>query len=297
MINLSYENEKQTIKQEINITLVVVRKLLYIVVLSLLSFVSYGSVQENYKGSLIIDGNNIRFSVSLSIAKNNLITGTSLTAQGTQDETKCKIKGKYNKKDKSILFYETVVISSKAEYKNLNFCLLVANLKREETKKLVTYKGKVVGYVRGKKTICAQGGIYLERPKTTKAIKPTTKIISLKQTKTDTLLSHIAGKKIIDYKLEKGSVNLEIWDNVKADGDRVDIYLDGKKIVANYELKERKKSISLNLTGKKHIIKIVALNEGKASPNTSTISLRTKAIHKKVIAHIKKSEEVYIRLN
>ena len=285
-----------SMKREINITLVLVRTSYLFIFFCLLALNVAGKQQQHYQGWLLIDNKKTNFSIDFSIAKNNLISGTSLTAKGTKDETKCKIKGTYNKKNKSILFYETVVISSKAKYKNLNFCLLVGNLQRTETAQHIKYTGKVAGYIRGTKTICAQGKIHLETKKTKTPIpsKPIPK--SKPPIKTDTLLSYIAGKKVITYQCKDKKISLEVWDDIKADGDRIDIYLDGKKIVSNYELSERKKSFPLNLTGTKHTLKVVALNEGLASPNTSTIVLHTATIKRRVVAHIKEGEEVYISL-
>ncbi len=285
-----------TMKQEINITLVSVKTLYLLFGLCFLAVKAHASQMERYIGWLKIDGKEIAFSLNFRITKNNVISGTSLTAKGTKDETKCKIKGVYNKKNNSIFFYETVVLSSKATYENLNFCLLVGNLKRKETKKEIQYTGKIAGYVRGTKRICAQGRIHLLKKKTEKKVQKKSIQSNIGNNEVDTLISHIASKKIIIYPWKTKHLTLKFWDNIQADGDRIDIYLDGKKIVSNYELSQTKKSIPLVLDREEHILKIVALNEGKAAPNTSTFLLQSFDASRKIIAHIKKGEKIYIKL-
>lgn len=278
-----------------------IRSVPLIFLLIIINLVAESKTANHYKGHIIVSGKKISFEVDYSIQKNNLITGTSITALGTSDQTKCKIKGKYNRKTGGIYFYETVVISSKAKYENLNFCLLSAKLKKRRTTTETIYSGNFTGYIRGTKKKCATGTMSIKQasPKVKKRVatklapKLKAKPIIAKQ---DVLYSNIKSKKSVAYSYTGTSARLEIWDNVQPDGDRITLYLDGKKILTNYELQTQKKSVRFKLTGK-HYLKIVAENEGKASPNTSRVRLHLGKSIKELTAHIKTGEYTYIILD
>ncbi len=261
----------------------------------------YGKYNKQLNGHIIANGKKINFFLNYSITKNKILNGISITGKGTKEETKCRIKGTYNAKNGQLFFYETVVLSSKATFKNLNFCLLTAKLKRKITKNKLEYTGNFTGYVRGSKKKCAQGTVYLSAARTKKAITPTVKKIkpkpAVKKIKVDTLYSRIQDKKTIEYTYHSNTLLLTIWDDANVDGDRVSIFLDGKSVLKNYVLLKTKKQLKLNLQDKeKHFIKVVALNEGKASPNTSKIQLKFGNTAKVLRAHIRTNEFVYISL-
>jgi len=264
----------------------------------MLPFTAQCKYNELYSGHIITNGKKISFSLSFSIAQNQTIHGVSLTAKGTKDETKCRIKGKFNPKTGGLFFYETVVLSSKATFKNLNFCLLTGNLKRQVGKKEIKYSGTFTGFVRGSKKKCATGSLSVKSLK--KKIPEKTipqKVTPTRIVKTDTLFSNAQSKKSIRYAYKKDNIPFEIWDDANVDGDRISIYLDGKPILVNYTLQKTKKKLNLSLKDKKnHFLKIVALNEGKAAPNTSRIRLNTGSRTKEIRAHVLKKEFVYIQL-
>jgi len=274
--------------------------LLSTVIALLLYSAAFGNFQHHYKGHLLISGKKISFELDYSIQKNNLITGTSLTAKGTTDETKCKIRGKYNRKTREIYFYETVVIRSKSTLQNLNFCLLSARLSRKETKSTILYSGNLTGTIRGSKKKCASGTMRIERKKKKRAPISEKKVVRQKEKPIpiDNLFSNINNKKIARYTLKSNIAKLNIWDDANEDGDRVSIYLNGKIILENYELRREKKELMLKLPAgpKKYFLKIKALNEGKASPNTSRIRITASDTEKEIKAHIKSEESIYVEL-
>ena len=248
-------------------------------------------------GELSMKDKKISFQLDYSIQKNNLLVGTTLTAAGTPDETRCKIKGKYNRKTGDFYFYETVVISSKATFENLNFCLLTAELKKKETQSTVVYAGKFTGYIRGSKRKCAAGEIKLSRPKPKRKVAKKPSVRLPKKTIYDTLYSNVNSKKSVSYFYQKNNLTLEIWDDANVDGDKIKLLLNGKEILSQYELRKKKKKVLLNLSNqKKHYLKIIALNEGKGSPNTSRIRINLGTNTKELTAHVKKNDFVFIQL-
>lgn len=272
-------------------------KFVSICFLLLVHFASAGKNTEHFTGYLLVQKKRIHFELDYTVQSNNLIVGTSMTARGTSDETKCRIKGKYNRKNHSIYFYETVVLNSKAKYENLNFCLLTAKMKRTLTKSGATYNGSITGYVRGSKKKCASGTIYLKQKKESTPLKPTVKKIA-PVLAIDTLFSDLKHKKQTAYHIKSSKLRLAIWDDANEDGDRISIFLNGKEILGNYKLKRTKKEIAITLpnTQKIHYLKIKALNEGLATPNTSRIQIKCLDQMENIRAHIKTNEAVYIAL-
>ncbi len=269
---------------------------LLIIALVSLPFSSFCKYSYNYVGYIKTAGEKYAFEVAFDVNKDNLIVGQSITAKGTSNETKCRIKGKFNPRNQSFYFYETVVLNSKAKFDNLNFCLLSAHVYRKDKKDEIQYTGKFTGKVRGTKKTCASGNMYMA---TKKEIETPAKKEVPKSTPppVDTLVSHVAAKKMIEYDWKSTTVELRIWDDIQPDGDRVTIYQNGKIILKDYELQSAKKTMKLSLLAGSNYIKVVALNEGKAAPNTSQIELMAADEQKRVIAHIRTGEMIYIKLS
>jgi hypothetical protein len=269
-------------------------KLFLTLFVTFLSFYTQAT-QYNYAGSLKANGQVIQFELHYDMNHKNILDGYSITGKNTNDETKSRIKGRYNSKTNAIFFYETVVLSSKAKYENLNFCLLTGTLYKKKKGNEITLSGNFLGFIRGTKKKCASGKITLTGKEN---ITPITNIEKKIITKTmDTLYSNISAKKIIDYNWAAKSIQLQVWDDYNADGDVLSIYFNGKNILNNYTLLKTPKSLTINLDpNRKNILKIVANQEGKAPPNTARLTLSDGKTQRDLITHIKKNETVYIRL-
>jgi hypothetical protein len=70
----------------------------------------------------------------------------------------------------------------------------------------------------------------------------------------------------------KGDFKLKIYDDKLEDGDVVNIYIDDKLILENYEAKKRPKTILIK-TKSFNQIRIENVNEGKIPPNTVTVEI------------------------
>ena len=75
----------------------------------------------------------------------------------------------------------------------------------------------------------------------------------------------------INWNSEK--VILFIWDSNKEDGDKIQLKINNKIILKNYETKNKRKKIIYPLKKGENIIEITALNLGASSPNTSRVEL------------------------
>ena len=252
------------------------------------------SQNYQYNGYLETAGQRMKFSLDFKLANDQSIVGTSLTAAGTADETKSAIKGRYNKSNNTLFFYETVVIYSKAKFINLNFCLLTGTLKIEDKADKGTLSGSFIGFIRGTKKQCASGKINLQG---SPFVLPEREI-KKPEPQLDTLYSNLGHKRMIEYTWQENKVELLVWDDYNADGDVLSISLNDKIVLNKYTLSKNKKSLILELplNRKGNYIKIVAHDEGKAPPNTARLLLMDGSTPHGLITHIKKGEEVIINL-
>lgn len=69
-------------------------------------------------------------------------------------------------------------------------------------------------------------------------------------------------------------LELQVWDNMKEDGDIVTIYLNEEIILENYTLQHELKSIKINCKNGLNEIIFYAHNLGSEPPNTATISIK-----------------------
>jgi len=88
------------------------------------------------------------------------------------------------------------------------------------------------------------------------------------------------------YLWTSDKIIFNIWDGGTEDDDRVDVFYNGKKVLANYTLKNKKKELILAIGGNQlNIISIFAINEGNKPPNTANISIQDGSKTYDIIAH------------
>jgi len=75
-----------------------------------------------------------------------------------------------------------------------------------------------------------------------------------------------------------------VRDNAAIDGDIIDLYLNGEKILSNYTLTSSAYGVSVKLKSGENQVTVVALNEGDSSPNTVEVS----------ISHVTQGESVQV---
>lgn len=90
---------------------------------------------------------------------------------------------------------------------------------------------------------------------------------------------------------------LKIYDNQKIDGDRVRIEFNEIVVADNYPLTDEKTIFKLLPTKGKNILKIIALNEGRISLNTSKVELYNRAIHEYYINVLYKNQHTQYEIN
>ena len=102
-------------------------------------------------------------------------------------------------------------------------------------------------------------------------------------------------KKVSKELKVKGNVVLKIYDKSKEDGDIVNIFVDDKLILSNYEARKRAKRINVEV-GKGTYIKVQNVHEGAIPPNTVVIEVRDGERIQKLDVETHATQEYEIKL-
>ena len=204
--------------------------------------------------------------------KDNIVTGTSLSDEQGNYETKSIIKGTYI--DHLFSFKETETLYTKASFENLDFCYISFNGDVKLNKKSPLIEGEFKGLF-SDNVPCLNGSIKLRS--LTEITKKQDKIFKkIEKSKRIQKILNEQGIKLPKKMISKEHVNLitknqntgvfwkgetlkmEIWDNGKIDGDIIDVFVDGKMILKNYQISTHVKTITLPLVKKQTEIKIIS---------------------------------------
>lgn len=89
----------------------------------------------------------------------------------------------------------------------------------------------------------------------------------------------------------------DVWDGNEEDNDIINIYFNGKLIEKNLVIKNQIKTIEIPFNGNKGTIRIQAVNEGNAIPNTVNFILRSGTNNKSFLSYLKEGEAFIIEFN
>jgi hypothetical protein len=71
-----------------------------------------------------------------------------------------------------------------------------------------------------------------------------------------------------DVTVSQRDIQISVRDNAAIDGDRIDLFVNGVKVLSNYTLTSSPYPVAVTLNSGENTVKVTALNEGKDSPNT-----------------------------
>ncbi len=226
------------------------------------------------------------------------IEGVSTTDFYGSNITKSKIAGVI--KQNELTFNEVNNISTKYSEDINDFCYVqVKNLKIRSSNDKKIINGKFIGkYASGQ--VCANGTIYLVSNNDVKSMIETLDLNkdSLKaiyNRKNDNLT--LKNKSKLSYTLAEEKIVFDVWDGNEEDNDIINIYFNGKLIEKNLVIKNLKKTIEIPFNGKKGTIRIQAVNEGNAIPNTVNFILRSGTNNKSFLSYLKEGEAFIIEFN
>jgi hypothetical protein len=265
--------------------------------LVLLLTVSCGTVcaqtDDVFVGGLSVKGSRdyvykVRFTDSSGYLK-----GYSVTDVLGANETKTALVGRIDESRKTVTLNETQILYTKSAADSTDFCFVHAKLKIAKKQDLITLKGRFTGYKPDGKTVCAKGTIALVSSRqlldNLLEIAASTDTAPRPQTDTAALIKMInahaarGDAPVPVFKVDPDStlifqagahdVTFEIWDNKMIDNDVVTVWYNQDTLLSNYTLHGNHKMLSLSHTGKRDVLRMIAVSEGTEPTCTARIRI------------------------
>ncbi len=73
----------------------------------------------------------------------------------------------------------------------------------------------------------------------------------------------------------RATIAVDLWDNAEYDGDTISVLLNGIPVLSHHELTAKRHRVVLDLELGDNVLLVIAHNEGRVPPNTSSAFLRT----------------------
>ncbi|MEX1132563.1 MAG: hypothetical protein WEC15_05005 [Flavobacteriales bacterium] len=70
-------------------------------------------------------------------------------------------------------------------------------------------------------------------------------------------------------------ITLWLWDNAEYDGDTLSVLVNGRPVLVGHELGRKRHKMKVDLVPGENVLMVVAHNEGRVSPNTASVVVRT----------------------
>lgn len=238
------------------------------------------------------------------------IRGYSYTDIEGDNETKSYVFGTFDENTNELVFEEKDVLYTKSDVLTDEFCFIKSRgkLKLRSAKKSFDSDFEGV-YPNGE--VCASGKIKIvgtkfvqkKLKKIYKKVKKKKRIDSVVKEKlrTDKILTKFGKTNLnedetITIFLNKNQAKFEIWDYGKEDGDIVDVYINGKKVLANLKLKTEKKKLLINLKKGSNTIEVKTINSGKIKTNTAKIKIYEANRFYEFLSNINKGKSAKINI-
>lgn len=274
----------------------------------------FGFCQEfdyEFIGTILTGSKEIMYyKVSFSETELGMLEGESVTDLYGANSTVSKIIGEINWETNHFSFEEIQNVSTNSSADAASFCYIHASnlfIKSKDDKAVI--KGRFNGYYTDG-TDCANGEIYMVSKdffKSTK-LKPFNidSIASILLNQKDAIKIQNATKQVkelnssevlnIGWKSKK--VVLKLWDNFQEDEDMVNVFINGKLMYKDFEIKKKAQEIVLDFNENEKIfnIRIEAVNVGLTPPNTAHVILEDNTESHPLVTILNKGQFVNINL-
>lgn len=250
------------------------------------TFVVVGQTYD-YVGVLRLPDNTfIKYKASFQ-EKNGALSGYTISDINGKHETKSTIVGRFDAKQNTLEFREVSIVYTKSDVTQLDFCYVYFSGKLRKLDGKSEIEGAFKSYYNDLEK-CLDGELIIgsieKFERKTDFVKR--KIEKSKKMEDSVKQRALAGdifNRVDNKPLENkeklaifwpdNRIELNLWDPIEIDGDKVDVYLNGKRIMTNFAPTKTKKKIILNLELPVNTLKLVATDLGKKPPNTVTLSL------------------------
>lgn len=241
--------------------------------------------------------------------KAGVVSGYSVTDLAGPHETKNMISGTYNAKTKEFVFKEDNIVYTKSPISDDMFCFVNYTGKVKLVNENSVMDGAFKGLFKNKQkcidgtlTLIGSAKIYKVLGKVNKKLQKSKKYDDKIKQKANPIalldslkVNNLTKSQNLNVFTKSTRIILEVWDDGKEDGDMVSIYQGNTPVLLNYEVKNHKKQITLDVKDNTRI-RIVALNEGIISPNTVVVKVVDNEHVLEVFSNLKKDEEAYITI-
>lgn len=236
------------------------------------------------------------------------VKGYSITDIGGEHETRSNIFGEYDRDEKILNFREIGIVYTKSPISQNDFCFLNTTLKNFVFGKTKRVKANFIGLF-SDNTQCINGELILTTQekaeqrvqKVVNKINKSKKIAdSIKQKLNEVNLMNVLKMNVLKKNQtlsvfsKSNTIKLIIFDGGKLDGDKIDILVDGKRILHDFKANKLEKVITIELIDKKTSVVIKANNEGKIAPNTVIVKLNDGVHEIKALSNLKTGETTQI---
>lgn len=273
-------------------------------------FTSISNSQEEYEfvGAIKLnDTSFITYQVKF-LENNGDIKGYSITDLGGLHETKSNLVGNYSRENKVLSFKEYDIVYTKSEVIQDDFCFVNFKSNSFNLEKSFKFSGNFKGLFPDN-TECINGEIILNsKEKMEKRIKKVERFVKKTKKIPDSLKSNYQVGKLMDsVKMnmlrnsqtlsvfsKSKTIDLVVFDGGKADGDNINVSINNKTILNNYEIQKEQKRIPITLSSKKTSIVLKANNVGSISTNTAVIEIYVDGNKIRALTNLKKDETTQI---
>ena len=219
------------------------------------------------------------------------INGYSITGIGTNFETMSEISGTFTKKQIEVKEFQ--VISTLSEEPISRFCFVEFSAQRTNKK---AFQGDFKGYYLNGE-VCASGTIlFSEKAKLEKQLNRVQKVQEVITKRNDNQLTVLKSGDVHAIDWESSKFKMQMWDSAIEDNDRMTVIINGEKILSNYPMQNKKKSITYKLLEGENTVQIIAENEGEIVNNTTRIELIDKDNKHAILSELQVGKKITLKL-
>jgi len=274
------------------------KKIFYLVFFIFTSIFSQQKpITYDFFGGKSFDNNAVFFRLVFQI-NNKVVTGYMYTDERGNNETKSLFKGSIDIETNKITFSENRKLLTKSNNKQESACYLYGEISLNLTPKLSQLNG-IFHEVSDAGLKCKNGKINLRSPDAYLKFKqqekentpiPNNTASIFNSTKTTTIKDD---EEIIVF-WESEKIILSIWDDIKEDGDRITITFNGKTIVDDFELKNKKKLIEINIKKQENKLVFTATDTGLIADNTARVDMFDNELKHQIITKLQLNKSVTV---
>lgn len=242
------------------------------------------------------------------------LSGYSVSDVNGTAETKARITGSYNNKDKTLKFEETAIISTRMRIPYEEFCLMKVSGRIENKGGKPVFNGEFTSAAKSSDIECEPGTLLLLSEKSMEALSRKVPDALKKTEKSDSLqpaggtsppvrlpaarIIELEGGMEKEFVLRGREVQLDLVDDRFQDGDKVTLLLNQKVLAKNLEITNKVKTFKLTPAPGENDLELVLLAEDEGSISLTTVraSLRQGDEVQMLMFTLNKGESVRLSL-